>query len=113
MADTRVYELRTYYTHPGRMAALNARFRDHTLGLFARHGIDVVGFWQPESGDHAENTLIYLLAFPNRAALDSAWAAFRADPEWNEVRTASERDGKIVDRIESVVMHPTDYSPTL
>ena len=111
MADTRVFELRTYYTLPGRMDALNARFRDHTLRLFARHGLGVVGFWQPEKGDNAENTLIYLLDFPSREALAVSWKAFQADPEWQEARAASERDGKILERLESVIMNPTDYSP--
>ncbi len=32
-ADTRVFEMRTYYAHPGKMKDLHARFRDHTCKL--------------------------------------------------------------------------------
>ncbi len=102
-----LYELRTYNAAPGKIDALNARFRDHTLRLFARHGVGVAGFWI----DRADaNKLIYLCTFDDAAQMQRAWAAFRDDPEWQAARAESERDGSLVASIESIVMDPTDYS---
>jgi hypothetical protein len=107
----RVFELRTYTSPPGRRPALERRFREHTLALFARHGMTNVGYWTPRDSARAENTLIYLLAHPSRAAAAGSWAAFGRDPAWRRVQAASEVDGKIVERVESVFLEPTDFSP--
>jgi NIPSNAP len=109
--DARVFELRTYHAAPGKMDALHARFRDHTCKLFKKHGMTIVGFWSPTKPDQAEKTLIYILAFPSQEAANKSWKAFRDDPEWKAVREASEKDGKLVDRVDSVFMKATDYSP--
>ena len=110
--DTRVFELRTYYAHPGKMAALNERFRKHTCKLFEKHGMTVIGFWNPsDDPKDAERRLIYVLAFPGREAAGRSWKAFRDDPDWQAVRKASEQDGPLVERVESVFMKATDYSP--
>ncbi len=109
--DTRVFELRTYYAAPGKMDALNARFRDHTCRLFKKHGMTVVGFWTPTNPDEAQRKLIYLLAHASKDAADKSWKAFRDDPDWTAVKTASEKDGKLVEKIEQVFLNPTDYSP--
>jgi hypothetical protein len=110
--DTRVFELRTYYAAPGKMKALHARFRDHTCGLFKKHGMTVVGFWSPADPREAEEKLIYILAYPSKEAADRSWKAFRADPEWKKVLAESEGDGKLLAKPpESVFMSPTDYSP--
>ena len=110
--DSRCFELRTYTSPPGKLEALHARFREHTNALFRKHGMTIVGFWVPSDPDKgAANTLVYLLAFPDKAARDKAWDAFRADPEWNAVRTASEADGKIVEKVDSLLLTATDYSP--
>lgn len=107
----KVFELRTYYTLPGRLDALNARFRDHTCALFQKHGMELVGFWTPQDEkDGKSNTLVYLLAFPSREAAAASWKAFGADPEWKAAREASEKDGKIVEKVTSVFLSPTDYS---
>lgn len=106
--DTRVFELRTYYAHPGKMAALDARFRDHTCKLFEKHGMTLIGFWQPV--EKADEVLVYLLAFPNLDAAEKAWQAFRNDPEWQKAKTASETDGEIVKKVDRVFLRPTDYS---
>ena len=110
-AEHRVFEIRTYTTHDGKLDALNARFRDHTTRLFARHGMTSVGYWTPSEGPLAGNTLIYVLAFPDRHAATKSWEAFRNDPEWKKVRTESEANGPIVSKVESVFLQPTDYSP--
>jgi hypothetical protein len=108
---SRVFELRTYHANPGKMEALQARFRDHTCKLFERHGMTIIGFWTPTDPKKAENTLIYMLAFPSREAANKSWQAFRDDPDWKAARDASEKDGKLVDKVESVFLNPTDYSP--
>ncbi len=110
--DSRCFELRTYTAAPGKLDALHARFREHTTTLFRKHGMTVVGYWVPKDKDKgAENTLVYMLAYPDCAARDKAWEAFRADPEWVRVREASEKDGKVVEKADSVLMNATDYSP--
>ena len=109
--DSRCFELRTYYALPGRLEALHARFRNHTNRLFQKHGMTLVGYWVPTDAAKAANTLVYVLAYPTCEAREKSWQAFRRDAEWNEARTASEKDGKIVDRVESVLMTATDYSP--
>jgi hypothetical protein len=110
--DSRCYELLTYYATPGKLEALHARFRNHTLGLFKKHGLTVVGFWGPTDKEKgSENTLVYLLVFPDRAARDKAWGSFVADPEWQKVRADSEKDGKILEKRETVILMATDYAP--
>jgi hypothetical protein len=109
--DTRVFEMRTYYAEPGKMKALHARFRDHTNKLFAKHGMTIIGFWVPTDPKQAEEKLVYILAFPSRQAAEASWKAFRDDPDWKAAREASEKDGKLVNRVESVFLNPTDYSP--
>ena len=106
----RVFELRIYTTLPGRLDALNKRFRDHTCKLFEKHGMTLIGFWTPSEGAEAENTLIYLLAFPTLEARNKAFDAFRNDPEWKKAQADSEADGKIVEKVESKFLSPTDYS---
>ena len=113
-ASGRVFELRTYTASPGRLDALNARFRDHTVALFKKHGMEVVGFWEPldkEAG--AGEKLLYILAHRSRAAAEASWKSFRADPEWVKVKADSEEKGGggLTTKIESVFLAGTDYSP--
>ena len=108
--DTRVFELRTYYAAPGKIEALHARFRDHTIKLFAKHHMTVIGFWRPTDEEQAKRQLVYLLAFPSQEAATKSWQDFQADPEWKAVKEASEKNGSLVERIESVYLKPTGYS---
>ena len=105
-----LYEMRTYYAPPGKLDALHARFRDHTVKLFARHGMTNVGYFVPE-GENKANKLVYFLSHKDRAARDASFKAFGADPEWKAAYAASEKDGKILDKLEYVFLTPTDYSP--
>jgi len=110
--DSRCFEIRTYYTVPGKLEALHARFRGHTMALFKKHGMEVVGFWGPtEKEKGSENTLVYVLAFPSQKARDQAWKDFVADPAWQKARDDSETNGKLIEKIESVILMATDYSP--
>lgn len=110
--DSRCFELRTYHAAPGKLEALNARFRDHTCALFKKHSMKVVGFWIPNDKDKgAENTLVYLIAHKSREDAKKSWAAFGNDPEWKKARAESEVNGKLVEKVESVFLSATDYSP--
>ena len=108
--DSRCFELRTYYAAPGKLEALHARFRDHTNKLFAKHGMEVVGYWVPMDKDQS-NKLIYIIAHKNREAAKKSWQEFGTDPDWKKVKDESEANGKLVDKVESVYMSATDYSP--
>jgi hypothetical protein len=110
--DSRCFELRTYYAAPGKLEALNARFRDHTCALFKKHGMEIVGFWIPMDKEQgAENKLVYMLAHKNREAAKQSWKDFQSDPEWQKVRAESEVNGKLTEKIESLFLSATDYSP--
>lgn len=106
-----VYELRTYTTHPGRLEALLNRFKNHTLKLFEKHGIVNVAYWVPQDEPQKSNTLIYVLKHKNRDAAKASWDAFRKDPAWIAARDASEKDGKIVAKVEAVFMDAVPWSP--
>ncbi|MCA9066794.1 MAG: NIPSNAP family protein [Planctomycetaceae bacterium] len=103
-----LYELRTYTANEGKLDALNARFRNHTMKLFEKHGMKNIMYWTPVD---RENTLIYVIAHKNKEAADASWKAFISDPEWKKVAAESERDGKLVAKVERVYMKATDYSP--
>jgi hypothetical protein len=109
-ASTRVFEMRTYTCNEGKLDALNARFRDHTIKIFKKHGITSIGYWVPQDGPQHSNTLVYIIAHASRDAAKANWDAFRADPEWQKVQKESEAGGKIVANVVSVYMDPTDYS---
>ena len=103
--DSRCFELRTYTLAPGAsMDLLHSRFRDHTTSLFKKHGMTVIGYWQPVT---KPDTLIYMLAYKDGAARDAAWAAFQADPEWVKTRN----DMQVNVKIDNGFMSATDYSP--
>jgi hypothetical protein len=108
----RVFELRTYTTNEGMLPTLHKRFREHTTGLFTKFNMTNIGYWTPQDGPTAQNTLIYIIAHESREAAKANWAKFQADPEWIKVRTESEANGKIlVKSPDSVFLVPTDYSP--
>ncbi|HEX8295409.1 MAG TPA: NIPSNAP family protein [Chthoniobacteraceae bacterium] len=107
--DTRLFEMRTYYAAEGKLENMHARFRDHTTKLFAKHGMTNIGYWVPI--ENPERQLIYVLAYPDRAARDASWKAFGADPDWKKARTESELGGKIVAKSESRFFTATDFSP--
>lgn len=109
-SSDRVFELRTYTAAPGRLDALHARFAEYTIQLFERHGMTNIGYFSPQDGPLSESTLIYLLAHDSREAAEASWAAFRADPEWQSVAEETQRDGRIVEKVESVFSDPTSYS---
>ena len=104
-----IYEWRAYYVMPGRMPDILKRFYDHTMRLFAKHRIKVVGLWQPVIGE--SNELVYICAFDDLAARQKAWDAFQADPEWQAAKKASEMNGPLVERVVNKIWKPTAFSP--
>jgi hypothetical protein len=110
-ADTRVFEIRTYTVDAGSLSALLSRFRDHTIGIFNKHGMTSIGYWTPLDTALAKTTLIYVLAHPSRDAATQNWAAFRSDPEWQRVSAETAAAGLVVRKVESVFVAPTDFSP--
>lgn len=109
-AQNRVYELRTYTCNEGKLETLKARFRDHTIEIFKRHGMESIGYWVPQDPEKSKNTLIYILAHPSLEAAKKNWKEFASDPEWRKVAAESEANGKIVSHIDSVFMDPADFS---
>jgi hypothetical protein len=97
---------------PGKLDALNARFRDHTNKLFVSTASSSWGYWTPTDGEAAKNTLIYILAFPDKDSREKSWKAFQADPDWQKAKAESEKDGPLLAKApDSVMLQPTDYSP--
>src|SRR5262245_51620849 len=110
--DTRVYEMRVYYAAPGKLDALNARFRDHTTKLFEKHGLTNVGYFVPV-GENKDNKLVYFISAPSKEARDKSFKTFGADPDWKKAAAESEKDGRLVTKVESTFLTATDYSPAL
>ena len=111
ISESLVYELRTYTTHEGKLDDLHARFEDHTMALFEKHGMTNIMYWSPQDPELSGNTLIYLLSHQSREAAEKSWDGFVNDEEWQRVYEASRADGPIVEWVESVFMTKTPYSP--
>ena len=109
--DTMLYELRIYTAEKGKLDALHARFRDHTLKLFEKHGITNIGYWVPVKND--ENKLYYIIAHKDKAGRDESFKKFGADPDWQKAVKESQKDGSLTtkDGIQSILLTATDYSP--
>jgi hypothetical protein len=107
-----IFELRIYHVVPGKLPALESRFRDTTSKLLAKHGLKVVGYWVAEGSPGWDNTFIFLLAHSSRDEAKKNWDAMRADPQFQEM-IKSEQADKLVEKIDSFYMRPTDFSPNL
>ena len=108
---SKVFELRTYTAPDGKLPNLQARFRDHTMRIFNKHGMKSVGYWVPQDGAEHNNTLVYIISHDSREQAKKNWADFQADPEWKKVSAESQVDGPIISKVVSVFMDATDYSP--
>ena len=104
-----IYELRIYHAMPGRLPVLLARFQNHTLRLWEKHGIHQAGFWTTLIGE-SESNLIYLLAWNSMADRQERWSTFLADPEWIAIKTETEKDGQLVQNIRNELLAPTAFS---
>ena len=110
-SNQRVFELRTYHTYDGKLDDLLKRFREHTTKLFEKHGMTNIAYWTPTDEPLKGKTLIYVISHESREAATANWKAFREDPEWQKVQAASEANGKIVEKVDSTFLEPTDFSP--
>jgi hypothetical protein len=112
-----LYEMRIYTAAPGKKAELDARFRDHTISLFKKHGMTPVGFFHVYTapGAPADDRLFYIMGYKDRATRDSAWSAFAQDPEWQKVYAESQKDGSLTapGGIQNIFLSPAEYSPKL
>ena len=109
--DQKLYELRIYKSTEGNLGNLNARFRDHTMRLFEKHGMENIGYWTPVSEEERDDTLVYVIAHDSEEAAAASWRAFGQDPEWQAAAEASNANGQILAGIENKYMVATDYSP--
>jgi NIPSNAP protein len=110
-AKNKVFEMRTYTANDGKLEALQARFRNHTTKLFKKHGMTNIGYWTPVDEPLSRNTLVYILAHSNREAAKKSWDGFRSDPDWKKAAQESEVNGKLVSKVDTLFLEPTDYSP--
>ncbi len=108
--SNRVFELRVYHAVPGKVPALVSRFRDTASKLLAKHDLKAVGYWVPEDAPASDNTFIYILAHPSREEAKKNWDALRADPAFQEM-AKSEQTEKLLEKVDSTYMQPTDFSP--
>ncbi len=111
LTDHRVFEMRTYHVAPGKMAELQKRFRDHTNRLLEKHGVKLIGFWTPYDPKDADTKLIWIIAHESKTSADASWQKFVNDPEWKQSFAASEKNGKLVEKIDRIFLNPTDFSP--
>jgi NIPSNAP len=111
--STTVYELRIYHAAAGKLDALVSRFRDHTMKLFSNHGMRSVAYWTALDEPVKSSSFFYILEHPSREAAAANWQAFQNDPEWQKVKTNSEENGKLVERIDSTFLTLADFSPRL
>jgi hypothetical protein len=108
--NNRVFELRVYHAVPGKLPALESRFRDTASKLLAKHDLKAVGYWVPEDAPAWDNTFIYILAHPSREAAKKNWDAMFADPAFQEM-VKSEQTDKLVEKVDVTYMQPTNFSP--
>jgi len=109
--SAKVYELRVYHAVPGQLDDLVARFRDYTDKLFAKHGINSVAYWTALDEPAKSSTFFYILEHPSREAAAANWKAFQDDAEWKTVKAKSEENGNLVEKIDSIFLTLTDFSP--
>lgn len=103
----KVFELRTYHAHEGKLPDLLSRFENHTVALFEKHQMTNIGYWVPTE---QENTLIYILSHESKTAAKKSWQAFIADPVWKKAYAASKTNGPLVKKLTSEFMTSTHFS---
>jgi hypothetical protein len=108
--SNRVFELRVYHAAPGKVPAIESLFRDTSSKLLAKHDLKAVGYWVPEDAPARDNTFIYIVAHPSREEAKKNWDAMFVDPQFQEMMKFVQTE-KLVEKVDSTYMHPTDFSP--
>ncbi len=102
-----IYELRTYAVPEGRMPELLSLFEDVIFNLFKRSKIKPVSFWMNQN----ENKFVYVCEFENESAKETAWQAFKADPEWiSGWQERSDPNNPLVTEVSSEILVPVQFS---
>ncbi len=106
--DSRCFELRMYTAEPekdgvGGINNLHQRFREKEIAIFEKLGAEVLAVFQRLDDP---NTLVWVLAYRNRAHRQEVWQAFGSDPEWIALREKY----PVPISAEVYMMSATDYS---
>lgn len=109
--STRVLEVRRYTANAGKLDALVKRMREGETALFEKHGMKGVFYSVAAEAPDSENTFLYVLSHASRDAAKKSWDDFRNDPAWTSMRDTSEAGGRLVGKVESIFVNPTDFSP--
>jgi len=104
-----IYELRIYQSNPGRLPALLNRFENVVMAIWKRHGFRQVGFWTADVGSPSQ-ALYYLLAWESWDEREQKFGSFRADPEWIEKFSETEKDGPLINSVSNSILKPTSFS---
>jgi hypothetical protein len=108
--SNRVFELRIYHALPGKLPAMESRFRVTTSRLLVKHDLNVIGYWIPDSKSPAwDNTFVFLLAHSSREEAEKNWREMAADPSFEEI-IKSEQNERLLDKADTTYMQPTDFS---
>ena len=100
-----IYELRVYTIAQGKEQALHDRFKKHTFDLFKKHGVHVCDFWtELESGK-----IYYICAFDSKEQREAIWNKFKNDEDWKIVKSKSEVNGTLAEKVESILLQRVDY----
>lgn len=107
-ADSRCFELRMYTAEPmkdgvGGINNLHQRFREKEIAIFERLGAEIIAVWQKLEDP---NTLVWMLAYRDRAHRTEVWDAFRTDAEWLALLAKY----PVPISAETFTMSATDYS---
>ena len=83
--SSHVFEMHVYHAVPGKLPALESKFRDTTSKLLAKHDLKIVGYWVPEGTPAWDNTFIFIVAHSSQEEAKKNWDAMRADPDFQEL----------------------------
>jgi NIPSNAP len=108
--SSRLFELRVYHDVAGKLPVMEARFREKTSKILARHHLNVVGYWVTTDRSESENSFIFMLAHQTREEAKKNWEGVRSDPEFQEIEKAEQAE-KTLEKAELIYMRPTDFSP--
>lgn len=108
--SNRAFELRVYHALPGKLPALESRFRDKTSKILVRHNLKVLGYWVSDDSSASGNEFIWVVAHSSWEEGKKNWEAMRADPEFQEVMKAEQAE-RLVDKVDVTHLRSTDFSP--